>query len=123
MKGRVETGDLGDRGKASPDDPHGLEVVGLMQGRERYERLECLDRRVVDENRAGKGLAAVHDAMPDAYEFAPFAVPAEPRDEVHERFLMPDPFAGFPGLFVHDGAVGTFRDEAGGVREVPRRAP
>ena len=40
VKGGVEAGDLRQPGQASADDPDRLEVVGLMQGRERYQRLE-----------------------------------------------------------------------------------
>ena len=71
-----------------------------MQGRERHQRLKRLDDGVVDEHRAGKGLAAMDDPVPDGGELASLLMLAQPRDKVHQRLLVPHAVAGAPGHFV-----------------------
>ena len=48
-----------------------------MQGSERHQRLELLDNGFVDQDRAGEGLAAMNDPVPDGRELAPFLMLAQ----------------------------------------------
>ena len=72
MEGRVETGNLRHPRQAAAHDPDRLQVMGLMQRRERHQRLKRLEDGFVDQHRAGKGRAAMDDPVPDGHELAPF---------------------------------------------------
>ena len=71
VEGRVEAGDLRHPRQAPAHDPDRLEVMGLMQRRERHQRFERLEDGFVDQHRAGKGRAAMDDPVPDGHELAP----------------------------------------------------
>ena len=90
MEGGVEAGDLRHPRQAPAHDPDRLQVVGLMQGRERHQRFKRLDNGVVDQDRAGEGLAAMNDPVSDGHELAALLMLAQPRDEVHQRLLVPE---------------------------------
>ena len=111
MEGGVEAGDLRHSRQTPADDPDRLQVMGLMQGSERHQRLELLDNGFVDQNRAGEGLAAMNDPVPDGRELAPFLMLAQPRDEVHQRLLVPEPIAGAPRPLVEEISIGVLDDE------------
>ena len=70
VKGRVETGNLRDLRHAPPHDPDRLEVMRLMQRRERHQGFEGLNDGIVDEHGAGKERAAMDNSVPDRHELA-----------------------------------------------------
>ena len=121
MEGSIETGDLRHPRKAASHDPDRLQVMGLMQRRERHQRLKRLEDGFVDQHRAGIGRAAVDDPVSDGDELAPFLMLAQPRDEMHQRILVPDLLALAPGALVQNASARILDGETRIVRPVPRR--
>jgi hypothetical protein len=66
MEGGVETRDLGQLREAHQQPPDWRKVVGLMQGGERNQFLQCREDRLVDAHGRGIGDTAVHDTMAHA---------------------------------------------------------
>ena len=117
VEGGVEAGDLRHPRKAAAHDPDRLQVVGLMQRRERHQRFKRLDDGFVDQHRTGEGLAAMDDPMPDGHELAFLLMLAQPRDQVHQRLLVPEPVAGAPRHLVEDCPARVLDEE---VRRSPQ---
>ena len=111
VEGGVEAGNLRQARQAPADDPDRFEVVGLMQRRERHQRLERLEDGVVDQHRAGEGLAAMHDPVSDRGELASLLMLPQPGDEVQQRLLVPEPVAGAPRRLVEDRPGRVLDDE------------
>src|SRR5690349_17092188 len=111
MEGGVEAGNLRQSRKAPADDPDRLQIVRLMQRRERHELLERLDSGLVDKHRVRESLAAMDDPMPDRHQLAVFLMLTQPCDEVHQGFFMPEMVAGTPGHLVEDRTAGILGDE------------
>ena len=64
----VEDGDVTDVGEELSGDADAREVCGVVQWRQRNERLDRVDHVVGDARGRGEFLAAMHDAVPDAVE-------------------------------------------------------
>ena len=79
MKRGVEARDLRQRRRASRDGPDRREVVRLMQRRERNQRFELGERRVVDQHGLREAHAAVDDAMADGDEAMSPSTPSRPQ--------------------------------------------
>src|SRR4051812_27331051 len=65
MKSGIEACNLRQLGGAPRQRPDGRQVVRLMQGRQRNERLELGERSRVDEHGVGEARAPMDDSMPD----------------------------------------------------------
>ena len=85
MKARVEAGDLWHAWKPLRHRLDRREVVRLMEGGQRYQRLELVEDLWRDESRAGKRRAAMHDTVPDAQHARTAVLRVEPRGERIER--------------------------------------
>ena len=67
VEGRVEAGDLRELRRTLEQPGHGRQVVRLMQGRERDEALESLDRLGPDPHRRRELQTSVDDPVPDPH--------------------------------------------------------
>ncbi|MDF2970806.1 MAG: hypothetical protein K0R61_1256 [Microvirga sp.] len=65
VEARVEAGNLRNPRQAAAHNPDRLQVVRLMQGRERHQLFERLDNVVVDKHRSREGLSAMNHPVPD----------------------------------------------------------
>ena len=65
VKGRVEAGDLRQRGKIGEQGADRRQIVGLMQRRECREPLQTRDHAMVDQHGPIIIRTAVHDPMAD----------------------------------------------------------
>ena len=68
VEGRVEAGDLRELRRTLEQPGHGRQVVRLMQGRERDEALESLDRLGPDPHRRRELQTSVDDPVPDPHQ-------------------------------------------------------
>ena len=96
VEGRVEAGNLRERGHNGANGADRRDMVGLVQRRERHQHFKCANHPVIDQHRFGVGGAAVHDAMPDTAE-GRLAVPVRFKPCVYrlDRSQMVVPRHGF----------------------------
>jgi len=89
VEGGVEAGGLRHLGQGSAHGVDASEVVRLVQRRERDELAQRLNGGVVEADRRGKALAAMHDAMADADDLPAGLVRLQPVDEeAHRRLVL-----------------------------------
>src|SRR6185312_2947498 len=63
VEGRIETRDLRKLRRNGVESPDRRKMVRLMQGRQRHQRIERSDHRVIDENGSTVALPTMDDAM------------------------------------------------------------
>jgi len=82
VEGGVEAGHLREVGIAGAQGADGGQGVGLVQRRERDERLEGRHHGLVQADRAREGAPAVHHPVPHARQLVPVELLAEEGEEV-----------------------------------------
>jgi hypothetical protein len=89
MERGVETGDLRQLGRDRGDRANRIDMMRLVQRRERRQRCDRLQHARIDPHRRGEVRAAVHDAVADAVErrLAPDVI-GEPRVQRFDRRMM-----------------------------------
>ena len=111
MKRRIEARDLRQIGTKLTEYLDRLEVVRLMQRRERRQLRERGHHFGRDEHGLGEVHAAMHDAMPDRHEVMIGALAAQEFDQVMDRAVVPQFGAARPGVRADLGMVGVVRRE------------
>lgn len=115
MERGVEAGDLRQPGQRRRDRPDAGEVVRLMERRQRAERVEPGEHRIVDPNRRAEIGAAVDHPVTDPEQAAVAEELAYPLAEDPEVALVTGlPIVG-PALLGEHPARGIPGDEAGAV--------
>lgn len=83
----VETGDLRQVAVTRADGANGGEIVGLVQGRKRFQRAQALQHVGVDAHRFGEVGAAVNDTMADGDDGAETGLFVEPLQQPERQVL------------------------------------
>jgi hypothetical protein len=84
---RVEAGDLRQRGRAFEQAHHGRQAVRLVEGRQRDETLESLERLVRHSHRRRELESSVHDTVSDCHQSVMREVPPQEVPEIFDRTL------------------------------------
>ena len=98
MECGVETGDLGQLGAKLRDDLDRLEVVGLVQRRQRAQLPERSDHFGLDPHGLRERLTAMHDPVAHGDELVVPAAALQEIDQVGDRPAVPELGAFVPGL-------------------------
>ncbi len=109
----VEAGDLWERRLELAQEADGAEVVRLVQRRERHERLQPRQDRLVDRHRPGEDRPAVHHPVRDARERSLAERAADVLEEEPQRAGVVEVRALRPAPLRDDRAVRGARDEPG----------
>ena len=111
MEGGVEAGHLRQVRTQLRNDVDGLEVVRLVQRRERVQLLERRDHLRGDQHGLRELHAAVHDPVADRHELVVATALAQELDQVIDRAGVAELDALAPVLRADLGALGVLGDE------------
>ena len=84
VEGGIKTGDLRHTREGGHGGTHPRQAIGLVQGRQRHELLQCLQHRVVDADRLHEAHTPVHDAMAHRHN----ARATDPRQHLLQRLRV-----------------------------------
>src|SRR5690606_16838207 len=80
VEGGVEGGDLREVWQYAADRADDVQALWLMERGKHHQRLDSRDAFLVEANRPGEAVAAMHDAVPDSGDLAKIEMAAEDGD-------------------------------------------
>ncbi|MBB5763377.1 hypothetical protein HNR01_003009 [Methylorubrum rhodesianum] len=89
VEGGVEAGDLRQVGELLPDDADRLQVVRLVQRRQRHQPFQGVEHRLVHPHGRRVGETPMHDAVAHGGEPVSAAMAPQPLGHGEKRLLVP----------------------------------